>query len=77
MDYQRAQTAIDRLVKARGVFTEDFSQFTLVLRAVLTADQWSSLQNRRGGRGREGGKGQRPDGRGRNSGSAVGSGPGR
>jgi Spy/CpxP family protein refolding chaperone len=77
MDYQQGQAAIDRLVKARGVFTEDFSQFTLVLRAVLTADQWSSLQNRRGGRGREGGKGPRLEGRGRKSAPPAGSGPGR
>jgi Spy/CpxP family protein refolding chaperone len=77
VDFQRGRIAIDLLVKARGVFTQDISQMTLRLRAVLTADQWRSLQSRLGGRegGREGGKGPHPEGRGR-KGPPVGSQPG-
>ena len=82
VDWQRGRAAIDQLVKARGVFTQDISQMTLRLRTVLTADQWRSLQNRRGEReggregSREGGKGPRPEGRGRRGGPPVGSQPG-
>jgi Spy/CpxP family protein refolding chaperone len=83
VDYQRGRIAIDQLVKARSVFTQDVSQMTLRLRAVLTADQWRSLQTRRRGLeagrqggGREGGKGFRPEGRGRKGGPPVGSQPG-
>lgn len=77
VDFQRGRIAIDLLVKARGVFTQDVSQMTLRLRAVLTADQWRSLQSRRGGRegGREGGKGPHIEGRGR-KGPPIGSLPG-
>jgi Spy/CpxP family protein refolding chaperone len=73
VDAQRGRAAIDRLVKARSIFTQDFSQMTLRLRAVLTTEQWRSLQTRRVGRE---GKGPRPEGRGRKGGPAVTSGPG-
>ncbi len=78
VDSQRGRVAIDQLVKARSVFTQDVSQMTLRLRTVLTSDQWRTLQVRRSGKeGREG-KG-RPEGRGRKGGppQAVGSAPAR
>jgi len=60
VDWKRGHVAIDQLVKARSVFTEDISRMTLKLRNVLTAEQWRTLQSRNQGRGR----GPRPDGRG-------------
>lgn len=78
VDSQRGRAAIDQLVKARGVFTQDVSQMTLRLRAVLTAEQWRSLQARRSGKEGRGGKGW-PEGRGRKGGPppATGSVPSR
>jgi len=76
IDEKRGRLAINQLEKARGVFTRDLSQMILRMRAVLTAEQWRSLQIRRGGRdgGREG-KGPRPEGRGRKGGPPIGSQP--
>lgn len=70
VDSQRGRAAIDQLVKARGVFTGDVSQMTLRLRAVLTAEQWRTLQLRRDGIGGREGKG-RPEGRGRKGGPPL------
>lgn len=76
VDAQRGRVAIDQLVKARGVFTQDVSQMTLRLRAVLTAEQWRTLQVRGSGKDVREGKG-RPEGRGRKGGppQATGSAP--
>lgn len=66
VDWRRGRAAIEQLVKSRGVFIEDISRMTLRLRNVLTAEQWRSLQLRNDGRsGRDGGRGPRPEGRGR------------
>ena len=73
VDSQRGSVAINQLVKARGVFTQDLSQMTLRLRAVLTAEQWRTLQVRRGGRE---GKGGGREGRGRKGGPPPQSGSG-
>jgi len=64
VDWKRGRLAIEQLVKARSVFTEDISRMTLKLRTVLTAEQWRTLQSRSEGRGR----GPRPEGRGPRSG---------
>lgn len=67
VDSRRGWLAIDQLVKARGVFTKDISTMTLRLRAVLTADQWRTLQERQGARSEhekmEHGEKGRPGGR--------------
>ena len=47
VDMRRGNEAIDRLVAARGEMTKIFSQMSLRLRAVLTAQQWQELQKRR------------------------------
>lgn len=47
VDARKANEAIDRLVTARGDLTRAFSQMSLKLRSVLTADQWRELQKRR------------------------------
>jgi Spy/CpxP family protein refolding chaperone len=46
-DSRRASEGIDRLASARGDLTRVFSQMSLRLRALLTADQWRELQKRR------------------------------
>jgi Spy/CpxP family protein refolding chaperone len=43
----RAGDAIERLVAARSELTRVFSQMSMRLRSVLTAEQWSELQKRR------------------------------
>jgi Spy/CpxP family protein refolding chaperone len=69
VERRRGWTAVEQLVKARGVFTKDMAEFTLRLRAVLTADQWRILREREGERRFNDGKGPRPDGgRGRRGG---------
>ena len=76
LDQRRASEAIERLVNARGDLTRAFSQLSLRLRSVLTAEQWRELQRRRqseqrmgpgqnmpgmqGGPGRQGMPGMRP-----------------
>lgn len=47
VDARKANDAIDKLVAARGDLTRAFSQMSLKLRGVLTADQWRELQKRR------------------------------
>lgn len=48
-DQRRAGEVLERLVTARGDLTRSFSQMSLRLRAVLTADQYKELQKRRPG----------------------------
>ena len=47
VDQRRTSEAIDRLIAARGELTRAFSQMSLRLRVILTADQWRELQKRR------------------------------
>ena len=44
---KKANEAIERLVAARSELTRAFSQMSLKLRIILTADQWHELQKRR------------------------------
>lgn len=65
IDWARARAAIDQLVKARADLTQNLARMTLRLRAVLTIDQWRTLQGR-GATGRAGkGRGPGPANRGR------------
>ena len=46
-DQRRAGDALERLITVRGEMTRSFSQMSLRLRAVLTAEQYRELQKRR------------------------------
>ncbi|MBX9601869.1 MAG: Spy/CpxP family protein refolding chaperone [Bryobacteraceae bacterium] len=46
MDPKKAQEAIDRLASARADLTKSFTEMSLKLRMVLTAEQWRELQKR-------------------------------
>jgi Spy/CpxP family protein refolding chaperone len=46
-DQRRANDSVEKLVAARGELTRAFSQMSLRLRGVLTADQYRELQKRR------------------------------
>lgn len=48
-DQRRAGDSLERMVTAKGELTRSFSQMSLRLRAVLTADQYRELQKRRPG----------------------------
>lgn len=61
IDWPRGRQVIDQLAKARSALTQDLALMTLRLRAVLTYDQWRTLQARGlTNPGREGGRGRRP-----------------
>ncbi len=47
LDQRRANDSIERLITARGDLTRSFTQMSLRLRSVLTADQYRELQKRR------------------------------
>jgi Spy/CpxP family protein refolding chaperone len=64
VDFQRGKVVTDQLLKARGELTHEMVRMTLRLRAVLTPDQWRTLQDRNVsavGQGAKGGRG-RPKG---------------
>ncbi len=46
LDPKKAQDAIDRLAAARADLTKAFTEMSLKLRMVLTAEQWRELQKR-------------------------------
>jgi Spy/CpxP family protein refolding chaperone len=46
IDWKRGEQAIAQLVKARGELTQHISRMTLRMRAVLTPEQWRTLQVR-------------------------------
>ncbi len=46
VDQRRANEAIEKLIKARGDLTREFSKLSLRLRTVLTPFQWRELQRR-------------------------------
>ena len=52
MDERRAEAALENLAQARANLTRAFSQMSLKLRLVLTAEQWKELQKRQPGEGR-------------------------
>jgi Spy/CpxP family protein refolding chaperone len=61
IDFQKGKLVTDQLVKARSELTQDMVRMTLRLRAVLTPEQWKTLQDRnaaapatKGDRGRGG-----------------------
>lgn len=66
VNQQRAQEVIDRLVETRADLTRSFSELSLKMRAILTADQWQKLQERhprtRGWDDRRGPRGPKPPG---------------
>jgi Spy/CpxP family protein refolding chaperone len=47
IDQKKASESIERLAQSRAEMTRAFSQLTLKLRSVLTAQQWHELQRRR------------------------------
>lgn len=47
VDEAKARPAIERLVDARSALTRSFTEMSLHLRRVLTADQWKELQQKR------------------------------
>jgi Spy/CpxP family protein refolding chaperone len=58
VDFPHGRAVTDQLVKARGELTHEMVRMTLRLRAVLTTEQWRTLQDRNAvGRS---GKGSRP-----------------
>jgi Spy/CpxP family protein refolding chaperone len=66
VDWRRGEQAIAQLVKARGELTNHISRMSLRMRAVLTPQQWQTLQARSRGPVRPAGRGP-----------GVGRGPGR
>lgn len=50
-DMARASDAAEKAVQARGEMTRALTQLSVRLRAVLTLEQWTQLENRRPRRG--------------------------
>jgi Spy/CpxP family protein refolding chaperone len=71
VDAKKAETAIDRVVTARGELMRAIAQMSLKLRLILTPAQWQELEKREGGqqppqqrgpqRKDQGGRPPRPD----------------
>ncbi|MEI9811206.1 MAG: periplasmic heavy metal sensor [Acidobacteriota bacterium] len=65
VDWQKGRQAIEQLVAVRSELTRDLARMTLRMRAVLSIDQWRTLQIREAmnpgpGRGKGRGRGFRP-----------------